>query len=100
MAVVRREAIVKITGGFRRAAVIVETTGIDLRPTAGGVKGKAMVEFDRPGVDLRVTLKGGRNASYKVELTINGKTKSFGGHIAKGIKHETKKYAFSSFDLD
>jgi len=89
---------VEITGGFRNAGIILETKKISLDED---FKFSGNIEFIPPMVDAVAVIKGSRNASYNVKITINGITMEKKGFITKANGRQVVdiKYKFSDFHL-
>jgi hypothetical protein len=93
---------VEVSGGIDRAAINIDAVPIPLRPTNEGFAGSKTVTLDPPTIKAVWTVKGGLNADFDFEVTINGVTQPIKGFLKKGetIKSDERDWTFEDFELD
>ncbi len=97
----RRKINVKVTGGIRRASINIDAVPIPLRPTADGFSGSETVTLEPPAITAVWTVKGGRNADFDFEVTINDTIQSIKGILKnEGVKSGEKNWTFDDFELN
>ena len=92
---------VEVTGGIRRASISIDAVPIPLKPTSDGFRGSKTVTLEPPTITAVWAVKGGRNADFDFEVTINDKTQSILGALKnEGVKSDTEIWKFSDFGLE
>ena len=98
---VKREVKIKVTGGMRRAGILVEATSIGLKRHGSTWTGKKDVDIECP-IDVRPLVKGQKNRgiSYDFAVTINKKTKNVKGTIGSSdLKEDKATWKCSDFNI-
>jgi hypothetical protein len=99
--IIKKKVEVEAKGEFRRVAIAVEATGVDLTPQSGVWKGSKIIELEDP-IDVRLTFRGVKGNTYVITLTINKMEKKIDGKLEKdGINHPPPiKLKASDFNLN
>jgi hypothetical protein len=90
---------VSLTGGFRRAAINVEATGIGLRKKADELIGSKKILIADP-IEVIMTFKGAEGVEYVLAIKINGvEKKRSGSLLIGGVNVEKHQFQFSDFQI-
>lgn len=97
---VKKRTAVAAKGGFNKIAIAIEAQGIPVAKVGENHKGDRIIEFEDPTVNIRLIIKGNKDADYKVKVTANDVTKTISGTLSiDGINHVSKNYSLSDFNL-
>ncbi len=100
MAIIKKQTKITASGAFKQIAINVEAQGIPLSKSGDDWSGKRDIEFDDQQINVRITIKGEKNADYEVKIIIDDVTKTIKGTLTKsGINHIPEDYSLSDFNL-
>ena len=92
---------IAVTGGIRRASISIDAVAIPLQQTSDGFRGSKTITLEPSAIVAVWAVKGGRNADFDFEVTINDATQSIKGALGnEGVKSSTKTWRWSDFDLN
>jgi hypothetical protein len=91
---------VKLTGGLRRATVLIEGVAIPLRAMTGGASGKGQILVQPPHIDVDVDVSTGPYVTVTVAVTLNGKEQKKDIYVRGGRIRQPLQFGLAGFGLD
>lgn len=97
---IRKKTFIRIEGQYRRVALNVEAQGFDLRRRKDEHRGRKIVVYDDPVINVRATFKSRKDRKYKIGVRINGIVKTFSGKFGEdGRNYVEKDFSLSDFNM-